>query len=246
MKPVLLPSRPLKLAGGFQCAPSSIAVAAWQAHLVKHPLGVDAIRRDHPWNHEGWPISDAQRRDWTTNIQALEAQHGRCGARELHGGRAPQTREKEPCYVCAPGLLSRCAGILNQADGVGAQYASATESLLEAMQEDRAIVVPRVDVSRRMSKALFSNPAWIEAGAILGVGLGKDKRPMVRIARGDGTRTDLWLNGANLNWRTTYRVPQVSVYTRWTFLLDQPAKTNALPLSDAYVVARGWWETHGS
>ena len=246
MRPIMIPSQAVSLAGGLRCVPREVQLAAWQAHIVKHPLGVDAVRQGAAWNREAWDstrpavVTAEQRAELTSGIQALGDATSRCGVRELRGGRTPAA-PKEPCYVCEPPLLAQCAGLLDGA-GVGPRYAAATEALLRELAADRALEVPRPELSRRLI-ARLRHPAWIEAGLVLAVGL-EHRQALVRIAKGDGTRSDFWLNGVNLAWRTTYRVPVTTVNTRWSFLLEHPAPTPSLPLSDVYVVPRGWWEAH--
>ena len=246
----MVPSGALALAGGLRCSPREVPLAVWQAHLVKHPLGLDALRSGRPWNNEGWdtttpPAVTAEARvRLVERIQALEDGSRRCGVREFRGGHTPAAPE-DPCYRCASPLQPRCAAILDEPEGVGRRYAAVTAALLGEFAEQCAIEVPRLALSYRLTAGL-RHPSWIEAGLILAAGVeGRKPAAMVRIARGDGTRADFWLNGRELRWRTTYRIPQRTVHTRFSFLMDLPAKTPSLPLSDVYVVPRGWWEAHG-
>jgi hypothetical protein len=232
-----------------------VAPDVWQAHLVKHPLGVSALRSRQPWNHEGWdattpPVVTADGREQLVRrILALGQGGERCEVREFRDGRTPEA-PKEPCYRCPPSLLSLCSAVLGEPDGPGRRYAWVIEALLAEVAEDRATVVPSAEVSARLLKGL-ARPAWIEAGTVLAVGVldGGDGKPraVARIARGDGTRADFYFDASSLNltWRTTYRQRQSSVHTRWSFLLQQPAPSPSLPLSGFYVVPRGWWEACG-
>lgn len=249
MSTIRIPTRGVALPGGLRCAPGEVRVAAWQAHLLKHPLGIGAVRNERPWNHEAWDVTtppvvtQEQRERLSGRIVALDPGGDRCQVRELRGARSP---EAEPCYRCQPSLLQQCAVLLDEADGVGRRYAAVIDALLGEVAEDRAMVVPRPQVFGRLFRGL-TRPAWIEAGIVVAVGVeGRSLAPTVRIARGDGTRADFWLNGTELVWRTTYRLPQVSVNTRASFLMDHPAPSPSLSLSDVYVVPRGWWEAHGN
>lgn len=249
MSAIRIPTRGVALPGGLRCAPGEVRVAAWQAHLLKHPLGIAAMRNERPWNHEAWDVTtppvvtQEQRERLSGRIVALDPGGDRCQVRELRGARS---LEPEPCYRCQPPLLHQCAALLDEADGVGRRYAAVIDALLAEVAEDRATVVPRLDLTRRLIGAT-RRPAWIEGGTVLAVGIeGRHPRPTVRVARGDGTRADFWLNGTDLVWRTTYRLPQVSVNTRASFLMDHPAPSPSLSLSDVYVVPRGWWEAHGN
>jgi hypothetical protein len=247
VRPILLPQREVTLPGGLVAPPQEIRLPVWQAHLVKHPFGVGSVRAGRPWNCEGWdvttpPVLTAEHRGrLSERIVTLAPGGARCPVRELRGGRSP---EAEPCYACKPPLLHLCAAILDEGEGVGHRYAATVETLLRDVAEKTAVVIPRPDLSARLIKSL-ARPAWIEAGTVLAVGV-DGKTPMVRIARADGTRADFWLNGNGLGWRTIYRIPQASVRTRVSFLMDHFAPASSLPLSDVYVVPRGWWEAHGT
>ncbi|WP_433935300.1 hypothetical protein AB3662_11375 [Sorangium cellulosum] len=246
MRQIFVPSRTVALPGGLVAPPVEQKLTTWHAHLLKHPLGVHAVRGNQPWNQEGWdrtvpPVVTAEQRERIAGrIMALRPNGMRCQVRELRGARSP---EAEPCYACQTPLVSLCAAILDEADGVGHRYAATIEALLTDVAEEAAVVIPRRDLSFRLIKSL-TRPAWIEAGTVLAVGV-DGKTPMVRIARADGTRADFWLNGNGLTWRTTYRMPQASVHTQLSFMMDHFAPAPSLPLSDVYVVPRRWWEAYG-
>lgn len=253
MKPILVPSRTVTLPGGLRCASHTVPLAAWQAHVIKHPLGVNAIRKRAPWNLEAWDatappvVTDTVRAAVIARIQGLETASSKCGVRELRGGRTPLERgDKEPCYLCPPDLLPRCGVILGEPGGVGVGYAQAIDTLLHGVSETQAIEVPRLELMGKLASSL-RRPGWIEAGLVAAVGMiGAPLVPGVRIARGDGALVELWLNGVDLVWKTTYRTPQISTVTRWSHLIDVPRPNPRLPLSDTYVVPRGWWESHGT
>jgi hypothetical protein len=246
MRPIFVPRHEVTLPGGLVAPPQAIKLPKWQAHIVKHPMGVGKVRDGHPWSAEGWDkteppvITTSQRDGLAGRITALAPDGARCPVRELRGGRSPKA---EPCRTCEPPLLHLCAAILNEAESVGRRYAATIEALLQEVAERTAVVVPRSDLFHRLSKSLI-RPAWIEAGTVLAVGTDKGM-DMVRIARADGTRADFSLNGNGLRWCTTYRVPQASPYTRVSFLMEQFAPAPKLPLSDLYVVPGGWWEAYG-
>ena len=52
-----LPSSTRTLPCGLTCPPADIEPGAWQAHLLKHPLGFGSLITypdRKPWNAEGW------------------------------------------------------------------------------------------------------------------------------------------------------------------------------------------------
>lgn len=253
MTSVLVPAQEVRLPGGLVCRPREVDVGVWQAHVVKHPLGLGALWRGGVWNEEGWDrgpapaIGNAEREAQIAAMRALDT-NSRCGVRELRGGNTP-VAPKEPCYVCEAPLVVRCSQVLQAPGAIGSRYRETLEAMLCAVADGESIVVPRLELAKRLMASL-NRPGWLEQGLVLAVGsegTGKNVVPMVRIARGDGTRVDFWLNGGTeLAWKTTYRVPQASTHTRWSFLMKHHDPNPRLPLSDVYVVARGWWEGHGS
>ncbi len=251
MRPILVPSRAVTLPAGLVVHPQAIDLGAWQAHLLKHPLGVSAVRDRAPWNAEGWDatappvVAPAQRESVAARIVALEPAGERCAVRELRGARSPVA---EPCYVCPPPLIHHCAAILDEAGGIGRGYAAVIEAVLAEVAAPEAVAVPRAELAKRLIAGL-RQPAWIEAGTVLGVGLltfPGGPAAVARINRADGTRVELRLDRGSWKWRTTYRIRQVSAASRWSFLTDHPRPEPSLPLSEMYVVPRRWWEAYGT
>ena len=252
----LLPETEITLGGVLRCSRHEIAAGVWQAHVVKHPLGRDALCRSGntaPWNGERWDaltppvVTEEQRAALVETIRALGTDQQRCGARELWGKASKSA--KEPCYECGEPLVNLCFKKLNAAGTVGKAYAEQTEALLRSFSD--AVTVPRKALWARLM-GFLRTPEKLEGLSVLHVGLdrGSGSKPIARASGHDGVVVELYLHGrSHLVWRTTYREPQAlaSVANRVSFLQRAPAPDNRIEvLSDAALVTRGWWETHGA
>ena len=133
--------------------------------------------------------------------------------------------------------------------GVGGRYAAATEELLTALEEGEGAAIPPAQL-HRVIQTLWRAPERLAGLVVLSVGLdARGLRPIARISRADGVRSELYLEEPNrLRWRTTYR-DERSVRTgpqKVSFVGDVARPSFGLPLSDLCVVPRRWWETHGN
>lgn len=244
---LLLPSREIRLPGGYRWAPGAIEPRVWQAHIVKHPLGVYALREiSRPWNHEGWDaldppvVNEAQRARVVAAISELGDKKQRCEVAELRGKRSA-SRQME-CMECEPPLIGSCARVL-EADGVGARYAEVAESIVSAAAGGE--LVPRRALTKVLMKGLTSSALW-HGLVVMSVGLTKVGN-VARFARADGTLVELYIGPSQLlRWRTAHRTLVVGANERFSFLSKGPAPDPKLSLSDVYVVPRDWWQTHGS
>lgn len=253
-----LPNRDYVLEAGLLCPSTSIEQRNWQAHVVKHPLGVGAIARRagrDGWNTEGWdalepPVVTERTRERLVGAIANAAQPGqRCGVPELRGRRGGSDPMRLACHDCAPPLLQACDELVNPADGVGTRYADVTEQLLSAVAQGAGVEVSRQDFVR-VVHSLWRSPDRLRGLIVLTVGL--DPRaarvPVVRLSRDDGVRAEFYLQEPNrLTWRTTYRMAEETrtAAARIGFLMSVPRPAPGLGrLSDLCVVTRRWWESH--
>lgn len=246
----LVPSAAMQFPGGLRCAPSVIAVESWQGHILKHPFGLHAIRRRKgaPWNEEGWdqvepPVVTAeQRAEASSRITALGDAQQRCPVPELRAGRGVEIEPE--CYACRAPLLTGCARLLGDS-GIGARYAEATEQVLREVAD--GVAVPRKTLGALLMRHLRNPAVWSKL-VIMAVGrVGPERRPVARASRADGVRVELTVRDQGLSWRTTYRIAQKEgSFASLSFMQDHPVPDPRLPLSDQYVVPRGWWERHGS
>ncbi len=244
-----LPSVPaLDLPGGYRWAQREVEDHVWQAHLLKHPLGINAIRRTPslPWNDEGWdtldppPIIEASRMALASEISTITADKKRCEVRELRGGGSNSTRLE--CYACEPPILSRCRDRVAK-EALPARYAAETERLVRAVSD--GVEIKRKSLSLRLLAALKRPHIW-DGLVVMSVGFER-KTPVVRVSDADGFRTELYIQGAVLRWRTTYRsVVAPRTNDRFSWVLDAPQPAPKLSLSEVYVVPRDWFARHAT
>jgi hypothetical protein len=247
---VLLPSKVIDLPGGYRWSPQLLNLNALQAHVLKHPLGLWATRElGAAWDHEGWsrttpPVVDAAARDLAfEQIRRLGSGGPPCGVAEVFGA-APSAESREPeCYQCPAPLVEHCAEVLS---GTRELYAQQTEAAVTALQD--GVIVARASLAKVLSAGVKRAECWRDAVVMAAGRLGRAEAEGVRITTGLGVRVELKLHqGDRLAWRTTYRLPLVSGRSGgWGYLLQTPAKGAPNLLSDAYVVPRAWWETHGN
>lgn len=252
---MLLPKSEIALGGVLRCPRREIEVGPWQAHVVKHPLGGHWLRRcagKAAWNAEGWDrleppvVTEVDRASLLASIQGFATETQRCGARELWG--KPPKGDDEPCYACKAPLVKQCEKVVNAAGAVGAVYADRVEMILRSFSD--AVQVSKKDLGARLM-AFLRAPEKLEGLSVLHVGLdrGEGNKRIARISGHDGVVVEFYLLGQDeLKWRTTYREPQAmaNVGARLSFLQRAPHPDNRIEvLSDAALVTRGWWETHG-
>jgi hypothetical protein len=254
---VKLPARDYMLVGGVSCPSATIDAPVWQAHVVKHPLGVHGQlhgAKPAPWNLEGWdqtvpPVMAAESRPkLAAAIGTIWRDSAGCGVPELTGGTAQGTDVQATCKACPRGVLAQCDRLCNEEYPVGRLYASATESLLADVEEGAGAVVTREAVTTAVMKRLGKPSAW-DGLTVFTVGVAKSDRrtPIARILRADGLVAEFYLNGRTLRWRTTRRSAETGPFARASFLTDMAIPLPSLgALSDVCVVPRHWWESHGS
>ncbi len=253
-----LPSRDMRLAGGLVCPARAIDRAAWLEHVVKHPLGVNAIARNSgrdPWNLEGWDrlsppvVTQAQRDEVLRGIASLREEKLRCEVPELRGKKSGSEPDRLACRKCVVPIVSRCEKLLDADDGVGSRYASVTEELLGALEEGQGVVIAPASFHEAIQR-LWRAPERLAGLVVLTIGLDRACAavPIARISRADGVRAELYFEEPNrLRWRTAYRNaaltrtgPQIV-----SFVGEVARPSPGLALSDLCVVPRRWWEAHG-
>jgi hypothetical protein len=255
-----LPARDFLLAGDLVCPSSEIVRSVWQDHVVKHPLGVHVIARSSgrdPWTDEGWHllqppvVTEAERAGLVHDIASLVEGKLRCEVPELRGRKAESSGHNLACSDCQAPIVVRCEKLLNAPGGVGARYASATESLLEALSGENGLKIEAARFHHALLR-LWRSPEKLAGAVVLTVGLDgrKGAVPIVRISRDDGVRAEFYLERADrLRWRTTYRayIQTRTAPQRISFLGDVPLPAPRLGrVSELCVVARRWWEAHGN
>lgn len=242
-----LPSSRIQFPRGYHWDPQELDVDVLQSHVLKHPLGINALRRSRAWNDEGWDaitpavVTVDQRDRVVAKIVALGDAKLRCEVRELRG---KQSKNPEPeCRACSAPLIHQCAKALD-AEEIRARYLGVAEGCVRELVGGE--VVPFADLSKRLLGGLNRPEVW-EGLTVMSVGLEKGS-PVMRVSRVDGTRVDLYIHGKALRWRTTFRSPAnvVGTGSRWSFLLDRPTPDPTLSLSDACVVPRDWSNRHGT
>ena len=231
--------------------------ANWQAHLIKHPMGVNAIARSagrEPWNQEGWDrlvppvVTAAERTQAVEAIASLRHESARCEVPEFQGRRKGTNPENVACTKCRAELVDACFGILGGQVQVGQRYATVTEELVDAVTAGRCAQLGK----RKLFLALFSlwqKPEALRGLCVLRFGLDQKsgRSPIVRISRSDGVRTEFYIRGRSLKWRTTYRdILAVSTPAgAMAFLQDPPPPASFLgALSETCAVPRSWWEEY--
>ncbi len=240
----------IELPGGFRWEQHDVQTAFWQAHLLKHPLGLRALRWRPPrrWNHEGWDeleppaITEAQRASFAAEIGKLTLGGQRCAVEELRGG--PVATGEPECYECKPPLLVACRDLLAKI-GLPARYGAEAEGLAYAVAD--AEVVPREKLTSRLFKSLqhgelFKGLVLMSVGRADGYG-----RPIVRISSAGGARLELYIEGGGrLRLRTHYRQRvQGSIRDTFNFVTAGAERDPKLSLSEAFFVARDWVNRHG-
>lgn len=248
-----LPTKTVALPRGLTCPSRLVPRDVWLAHLVKHPLGIEAASRlggKGVWNGEGWDrltppvVGTDERAALVRNIADLEVDEQHCGVPEFRRGRKASDLDDLACYRCPETLAAQCSWVL---DAPSRAYAAVIDSLISGFEEPATAVVSRLGLTTRLIK-LISRPASWAALTVLSVGLDDRSRSnrIARISRADGVRAEFYLRGDSLEWRTTWRKPPVHATEAMSFLLDFARPAPAAPLSDLCLVDRLWWESHGS
>lgn len=252
-----LPATDLMLEGGLRCAAYEVDAKTWQAHVLKHPLGVHRrVALDGkplPWNCEGWetlvpPVITAGRRDHLiARIASLGIGGLACEVPEVRRRRVASSQTEIECYDCGPPLVAACASACRD-DAVSGSYAETIVRLLTGMQEGAAVVVERARLTRTLLRMFRAGLDAFRELTVLTVGVAdRGSQPIARLSRGDGVRVEFYRSGTVLRqWRTAHRTPPVHVNASIGFLLDMARQGSGGPLSDLCVVARPWWENHGT
>ena len=254
-----VPSREYKPGGQLRCPPREIAVRAWQAHLIKHPFGMNALMSPRlnggkrQWNEEGWDvtvppvITAGTRADLVQKIESLRVAGAVCKvprlSNESYGGDVPA--DWEACYRCSAELATECA---SSTKSIGDAYSRVVDETLGLLDGGFGAVVSRADLSRSVWQAV-ATPTKLTGLAVLTLGCTRARdsyRLVARISRWDSMRVEFTLDGSDMRWRTTYRNSQRSLGALLTFLMDY-AETPEVPLklSDKALVPRQWSEENG-
>lgn len=238
--------------GGYRWDPTPVRVSAWQAHVLKHPLGLRAIRElGADWDYEGWanttpPVVDAPQRERLFRIaRDLSTAAQPCGVPEVFDAPAPRESEDPECYACGGPLVGRCFSQF-LTEGVSRAYAAVTEDVVVSLGD--GTFVDRRKLARTLQRGVKRPEVWRELVVMTAGRLTRSGIEGFRLTRGDGVRVELKIrSGEQLEWRTTYRLPLVADRAGgWGYLLDTLPPGSRTFLSDAYVVPRAWWETHGN
>jgi hypothetical protein len=233
--------------------PRDVDTRAWQAHVLKHPLGLGSlyglgglsgVRR---WNAEGWDttepttISVEERTALTKRIGELQVNGVRCAADRLehleYGGESPY--REVPCYNCLAALAALCRA---STQPLGDRYAGWLSRALESLAD--GVEVPRKDAAKRLF--LDARRPDAELPLVLSTGLLANQDRGARINAPNGVRSDLYYNHGTLTWRTTYRDPPGSLADRLSFLLQVLPPISGMALSGSVLVPRRWWERNPS
>lgn len=256
-----IPSRPFKPAGVFSCSPRDIPLLVHQAHVIKHPFGLHALMEQRGrnlgarhWNAEAWDatsppvITNEQRRIATAAISALSVDGQGCQvprlSNEEYAGEVGD--DWEGCYRCSEPVAQRCTTITRD---IAAAYRQVIDLTLELIDGAEGRIVPRAKLSSIIWKSARV-PARLDGLTVMTIGWHRTadrSRPMIRISRWDGIRSEFLLESNELRWRTTYRQPPRSAGALLTFLMDY-AETPVLSLrlSDSAIVPRRWSEESGA
>lgn len=244
-----LPSVPvIELPGGYRWVQHSIEDKAWQAHLVKHPLGIDALRRQKglPWNNEGWDrisppaITEATRGQLASDVSSLSYDGKRCAVKEFRAGKS-QNPEPE-CYDCPPNLLSLCR-VRFAKEPLSARYSEETLRVVQAIVDARK--VGRAQLERRLMLGL-SQPGLWSGLVVMTVGRTDRGVPALRISSSDGVRVELRiLSAGQVAWRTTYRASVAGPISQFNHVRDAVTGDPRLSLSEDCFVPRDWGNRHG-
>jgi len=255
---VRIPQRVFRL-GPLRCAPRDIPLSVWQAHVIKHPFGLNALMtpRLHGgkrrWDEEGWHteahpvITGEMRREIAERITALSSEGKSCRVSRLsneeYGGDVPN--DWEACYRCPQQLAESCAEILKPVSGA---YASVLDDTLALLDDPNGKLVSRASFAAALWRCTpsHSRPKGLAALSV-GIIRSNDRtRTVARINSSAGTRIEFQLDGAEMRWRTTYRKPVRTVGAQLAFLMDYP-ETPFVPhtLSDLVLIPRLWSEENG-
>ncbi len=238
----------IELPEGYRWEQRIVPDHVWQAHLLKHPLGLRALRWKpaRPWNQEGWDrldppgITAEQRAAFVSEIGKLSLLGRSCGIGELRG--QPAGAGDPECYGCKPPLLEACRDRL-ATTGLPARYLQETESIVRRVVD--AVPVPRAKLTYRTIAAL-RDPTSLNDLAVMSVGRDADGTALARISTAEGERVELYLEPpSRLLWRTTFRDPQAQVNGRQKFLTMGVPEDPKLPMSEVFFVARDWVNRHG-
>ncbi|MDP3207706.1 MAG: hypothetical protein Q8M65_01030 [Rhodoglobus sp.] len=163
---------------------------------------------------------------------------------EVTATRVRRDQQQIECGSCPTPLARRCETELR--DVVDAYVARTTE-LLEALGGS-SVWVPRIAMIRVLASRLKTAEPW---SPVVTLSVGFDARtrgrPIARVSRTDGLRTELYLYGTELRWRTTWRSVPSNGAEAMSFVLQFPKPLDSThALSDLCLVARPWWERHGT
>jgi hypothetical protein len=255
-----VPSQDYALAGGLVCPVHEVDRGVWQEHVVKHPLGVQALAKSEgvaAWNQEGWDrleppaVTEGARAELVSLIAALSEGTLRCAVPELRGKKSGSDPERLACRDCQAPIVVRCEKLLHAPGGVGERYRSVTEDLLAGLTGDAGVAIAAEKFHAAL-RGMWRTPEKLAGAIVLTVGLENRRgaRPIARISRYDGVRTELYFEEPDrLRWRTTYRefAKTRTGPLQISFLSDVPRPAPGLGrVSELCVVARRWWESHGN
>jgi hypothetical protein len=246
---VNVPSRTFSLAGGLVCQPRMKTPNVVQAHVVKHPVGVDRLSRGGAWSAEGWNqlgvIDEANRAAFVSQVLRLRSGGDECGVPELRGAPPAVPAREIACVTCPFLLAKACAGL--SMPTIGSAYFAVLDAVLDAASGPSAARVTKATLAAKLIAGLRTIPTL--ADVVIGyAGLdARNKRSIiVRLNRGDGVRAELFFEEPDqLSWRTLWRDPKaVSTPNGWLqFLLDAPPQAKStMPLSEMCLVSRLFWE----
>jgi hypothetical protein len=246
-----------ELARGLAVRPRDVESRAVQAHFIKHPMGLGALRSGsrrgkRQWNAEGWDrsepavISLERRRVLVQAIHALVVGGDRCEVnrlqRESLGGDVHHLGEE--CYDCPTGLVEACAELTK--DDV-TRYLSFVDTLLEMVSpQETAEVAPLALFERVFS--IFPDARGFEGLAVFAIRQHPTKADdlIARLTSWHGFRAEFYVNGSSLSWRTLLRVRTETPSGIFRHLVEDSSPTGgpSCPLSEMVLVPRPWWETH--
>jgi hypothetical protein len=246
---VKLPSVPvIELPGGYRWVQHSIEDKAWQAHLVKHPLGIDALRRQKglPWNNEGWDrISPPAIHRGDARAARL-----RCVVAELRR-QALRGEGVSGRQVAEPGarvlrLPSESAftvpGTLREGAVVGALFRGDPAR----RPGDRGCAEGWAGSAGAAPHARLSQPGLWSGLVVMTVGRTDRGVPALRISSSDGVRVELRiLSAGQVAWRTTYRASVAGPISQFNHVRDAVTGDPRLSLSEDCFVPRDWGNRHG-
>ncbi len=244
-----VPSRTFSLAGGLVCQPRAKTPNVVQAHVVKHPVGVERLSRGGAWSAEGWDqlgvIDDAKRAAFVSQVLRLRVGVDECGVPELRGAPPAVPAGEISCTKCPSLLAKACAGL--SMPTIASGYFAVLDAVLDAASGPSAARVTKATLAAKLIAGLRTIPTL---GDVVVGYAGLDARSrrsiIVRLNRGDGVRAELYFEEPDqLSWRTLWRDPRaVSTPNGWLqFLLDAPPQANStMPLSEMCLVSRLFWD----